>query len=126
MMRAATRFGWRDQLRPGIALREIVQQATASLIAMDANRLEELAHCCADLNRGAREYEPDAAMAEALQYAQKELKLLNQVLYETRANLAVLTQLHAMRVREMKALRASYRNGPPDTFERRGGIYGDN
>jgi hypothetical protein len=44
-------FEWQEQLRPGAALQEIVQQATAALIVMDAERLEELARCCADLNR---------------------------------------------------------------------------
>jgi hypothetical protein len=115
--------GWREQLRPGVALREIVAQATASLIAMDTERLEELARCCADLNRGsvdvhiAEFHGGDAANADAnhadseswtaLEQMAMDLRLLDRVLYETRANLTVLTRLHAVRMREIDLLQTS-------------------
>ena len=93
-------MAWQEQMRPGVALRDIVQQATAALVAMDAERLEELARCCADLNR---EIEARSEMAEtvvALRDVRKDLKLLNRVLYETRANLTVLSRLHTIRMQE--------------------------
>ena len=93
-------IGWREELRPGVALKGIVQQATAALIAIDAQRLEELALCCADLNR---EWEQSSACAEAageLRSAGGDLHLLGSVLGETRANLTVLLRLHTIRIRE--------------------------
>lgn len=100
--------GWQEQLRPGIALREIVQQATAALVSMDAERLEELAKCCADLNREIELSGQTAEAALALQEAGNDVKLLDCILYETRANLTVLSRLHALRLREAGALRRRY------------------
>jgi hypothetical protein len=91
---------WQEQLRPGVALKGIVQQATAALIAMDADRLEELALCCADLNRGLEGSGLDEESARALRSAASDLELLKCILHETRANLAVLSRLHTMRIRE--------------------------
>jgi hypothetical protein len=101
--------GWQEQLKPGATLRGIVQQATVALIAMDADRLEELAICCADLNR-----EPEAvgALADApasLAAAAGDLALLRCILRESRANLTVLTRVHAIRLRE--AILAQNRTG---------------
>jgi len=93
-------MGWQEQLRPGVALRGIVQQATEALIAMDAQRLEELALCCADLNReleGARMSPETAADFRA---SAEDMELLNRILFETRANLAVFSRLHVMRLGE--------------------------
>jgi erythromycin esterase-like protein len=90
---------WRVQLRPGVALREIVQQATASLLAMDAERLEELARCCADLNRDLQQNGQIAEVAAELQRARSEMELLRRILYETRANFMVISRLQAIRVR---------------------------
>ena len=90
---------WQEQLRPGVALRGIVQQATAALVAMDAARLEELAQCCVDLNRELEKTGiPDAA--GDLRASENDLKLLNRVLFETRANLAVFSQLQLMRFQQ--------------------------
>jgi mRNA degradation ribonuclease J1/J2 len=91
---------WQEQLRPGVALRAIVAQATAALVAMDAERLEELAKCCADLNREIDRSGESAAAALELRDAGSEIRLLDRVLYETRANLTVLSRLHAIRLRE--------------------------
>ena len=117
-------IGWREQLRPGTALRDIVQQATVALIAMDANRLEELARCCVDLNRDLqsesrseqdwigffKEMDGTETSGSEVSVAgngmpvrlatdlEWEMRLLGQVLYESRANLTVFSRLHRMRL----------------------------
>jgi hypothetical protein len=126
---------WQEQLRPGVALREIVQQATTALISMDAKRLEELAKCCADLNREIESSGEIAEAALALRDAENDVKLLGCVLYETRANLTVLSRLHAIRLREAGALRRRFADGhAPYAVETVAGLngmertvdYGDN
>jgi hypothetical protein len=97
---AGMTIGWQEQLRPGVALKGIVQQATAALIAMDAERLEELALCCADLNR---EWDKSGACGRAvsdLRGVESDRNLLKAILSETRANLTVLSRLHTIRLRE--------------------------
>lgn len=122
---------WQEQLKPGIALRQIVQQATVALVSMDAERLEELARCCADLNREV-ELSGDAADAAlALREVENDVNLLGRVLYETRANLTVLSRLHALRLREAGALQDSYRDlrAPAEAMQgsaERKADYGDN
>ena len=93
-------IGWQDQLKPGVALEGIVQQATAALIAMDAERLEELALCCADLNRELEDSGHREEAVIAFRSAGSELELLKRILHETRANLSVLSRLHTIRIRE--------------------------
>ena len=88
---------WQEQLKPGVALDQIVRQATAALVSMDASRLEELALCCADLNRELKESGQWGDTARTLVDARQELKLLELVLQETRANLSVLSRLRALR-----------------------------
>jgi hypothetical protein len=91
---------WQEQVQPGVALRTLVQEATTALIAMDAQRLEELSRCCADLNRELQGTGAMAAAAAEIQYASEDVHLLERVLFETRANLVVLSRLHAIRLRE--------------------------
>jgi hypothetical protein len=91
---------WREQLRPGVALRSIVREATASLIAMDAEKLEELALCCADLNRELRETGQMADAVLAMREARSDMELLGRVLQETRANLRVISRLRVTRLRD--------------------------
>jgi hypothetical protein len=91
---------WQEQVQPGVALRTLVQEATAALISMDAPRLEELARCCADLNRELQETGEMAQAAAEIQFAANDMTLLGRVLQETRANLVVLSRLHAIRLRE--------------------------
>jgi mRNA degradation ribonuclease J1/J2 len=98
---------WQEQLRPGAPLREIVQQATVALVAMDAERLEELAKCCMDLNREIESAGETAAAAVSLREAESDVKLLGRVLYETRANLTVLSRLHALRLGEANEMQSS-------------------
>jgi len=93
-------IGWQEQVRPGLVLRELLTEATAALISMDAQRLEELAQCCADLNQEARETGGLADARAELRQATQEMKLLHRVLLETRANLTVLSRLHVLRLRE--------------------------
>ena len=93
-------IGWQEQVRPGLALRELLTEATAALISMDAQRLEELAQCCVDLNQEVRETGDLADARAELQQATQEMKLLHRVLLETRANLTVLSRLHVLRLRE--------------------------
>ena len=93
-------IGWQEQLRQGGALKGIVQQATVALIAMDAERLEELALCCADLNREWDESGARTRAASELRGAGNDLNLLKSILRETRANLTVLSRLHTIRLRE--------------------------
>jgi len=128
-------IAWQEQLRPGVALRGIVQQATAALVAMDAERLEELARCCADLNRDWEESEDRAKAALEIRDASRDLALLEAVLHETRANLTVITRLHTMRLREAMELSRLQRGDRAQTdreafdlwlFRERRPEYGDN
>jgi len=114
---------WQEQVKPGAALRILVQEATAALVAMDAQRLEELAQCCADLNRDLQQSgEMKAATVEIDHVGADEVHILGRVLFETRANLVVLSRLHAIRVQErfFPILNASFGTGA------KGVAYGDN
>jgi len=105
---------WQEQLRPGVALQRIVKEATAALISMDAHRLEELARCCADLNRELQMSEEMNEAAADLKSAAEDVKLLERVLFETRANLTVITRLYVLRIRDKatpEAGTADYVNG---------------
>ncbi|WP_263359559.1 hypothetical protein [Acidicapsa ligni] len=104
---------WQEQLRPGIALRAIVRQATAALASMDADRLEELARCCVDLNRELQQsglVSPVDLVAETsnlhhdfkndLDEASGDLRVLERVLHATRSNLTVFSRLHVLRIQQ--------------------------
>jgi hypothetical protein len=104
-------IAWQEQLRPGVALKGIVQQATAALIAMDSERLDELALCCADLNREWDKCGARARVASDLRGAGSDLNLLKAILSETRANLTVLSRLHAIRLREALYLESRQSSG---------------
>jgi hypothetical protein len=91
---------WQEQVRPGAALRKLVKEATAALISMDTQRLDELARCCADLNRELQETGGIAEVVAELQDVADDMKLLKRVLFETRANLTVLSRLRVIRLRE--------------------------
>lgn len=122
---------WQQELRPGTALHAIVQEATDALIAMDTERLEELARCCADLNRELAANCSPAELREAADEIAAETRLLGRILVETRANLAVLTRLHVIHLKER--LDSSRAGGDTATarndyrhFCAGGGSYGDN
>jgi hypothetical protein len=80
-------------------LRELVVEASRSLARLDAGRLEELALCCQALNRdlevagiaGRIDFARQAKDAEA------DLAVFGRVLEATRANLAVMNRLRALR-----------------------------
>jgi hypothetical protein len=88
---------WQEELRPGEALREIVQQATAALIRMDADRLEELARCCADLNREIEQGKETIGTVRDLRSSENDVKVLGRILDETRANYMILSRLFSCR-----------------------------
>ena len=79
-------------------LREILQDTNSSLISMDRQRLEEMAGYCEQLVRGA--FQSGTSDQRNLDWdaTEDELKLLECVLRETRANLAVLLRLHFLRI----------------------------
>ncbi|HTJ30647.1 MAG TPA: hypothetical protein VL346_09110 [Acidobacteriaceae bacterium] len=91
---------WQKELRPGVALHTLVQEATAALIVMDAERLEELARCCADLNGELRANSSFEEATEVTGEIAAETRLLGRILIETRANLAVLSRLHVIHLQE--------------------------
>jgi len=97
-------IAWQEQLRPGVALREVVEQATAALVCMDAERLEELARCCVDLNLAIEENGETLEAARDFQGSQKDLRILGRVLHETRANYIVLSRLFVLRLQDADAL----------------------
>ncbi len=107
---------WQEQLQTPLALREMVREATEALVRMDAERLEELARCCCDLNRDLHPArmqpigadasvslvpEPIAGIARfpaaASPSMPQEMELFRLVLGETRANLSVLSRLRVLR-----------------------------
>lgn len=116
---------WKQGLRPGEALQGIVTEAIESLLAMDADRLEELSRCCADLNRelgtGSERTEAGQELAERAH----EMEMLRRILFETRANLAVMTRVRLMRLGAESGVLGG---ALPAGWMRRGGDveYGDN
>lgn len=92
----------KSQARP--ELRQLVREASQALARLDAVRLEELAQCCQALNRemrsrklnGQEGTDPDRAdLARQAREAAGEFVVFTRVLEATRANLDVLTRLHA-------------------------------
>ena len=104
-------IGWQEQLQTRGTLQEIVQQATEALIRMDSERLEELAQCCADLNREIQQSGQDTQvlneeriLRDEVQDSAYDMQLFERILFETRANLTVFSRLHVMRLREVGLL----------------------
>uniref|UniRef100_E6PZE3 Uncharacterized protein n=1 Tax=mine drainage metagenome TaxID=410659 RepID=E6PZE3_9ZZZZ len=113
--------GWQEQFQNGsgpsrsVELSGLVREATESLVRMDADRLEELARCCRDLNRepaGMIDQRVDQRLAtqDSMRERTRELAreltrqrasmdVFARLLVETRANLRVLSHLHALRLR---------------------------
>jgi len=81
-----------DASYPGQQVTSILAAATEALQAMDADRLEELARCCQDLNRRV-EAGTRAMLGCELAAKPVEMEMLRRVLMETRANLVVLTRV---------------------------------
>jgi len=84
-------------------LKALVAEATRALAQLDADRLEELALCCQALNRDLEAAGParPALVSNDLvrqsREAQADMALFGRVLDATRANLAVMNRLRALR-----------------------------
>jgi len=76
---------------------EIVRQANAALATINVASLEELAGCCADLDQFRspltliRSRDADRDLVDCVDV---ELRILEQVLAETRSNLSMLERLY--------------------------------
>jgi hypothetical protein len=122
---------WREQLKPGAALREIVQQATAALVRMDAERLEELARCCIDLHcQLVRRTDLNStgsgnALTE-IAGAVQDLEVLKRVLGATRDNLKVFTRLRLIQFQRLREMGSYGKVTGGWGYTERGGEYGDN
>lgn len=98
-------------------LKALVAEASRALALLDAPRLEELAACCAALNRdlpprGAGE--PKRLAREAAE-AVGEMRVFAHVLDATRANLRVMQRLRDLR---MGLLEYNERAGAADGYRR--------
>ncbi len=116
---------------------ELLQEATEALIQMDADRLEELARCCADLNRQPKQSRRSKApsplsiprrsiaisTAAGVSAERQSLATLARLLEETRANLRVLTHLHLLR---LKAEAGTLEQWESWQHRSAGACYGDN
>lgn len=78
----------------------MVVEASRALALLDADRLEELARACQALNREHKLGRANADRAEVARQsreAAREMALFARVLDATRANLAVMNRLRALR-----------------------------
>ncbi len=118
---------WQERLGAGGSLREIVREATAALVQMDAARLEELAHCCADLNPAWQQSMQDGEGSDSFASGAEELEVLRWLLAETEGNLKVLYRSRALRLRRY-AMRSDVEAGASGSWNRgwEGESYGDN
>lgn len=85
--------------RPTPELRQIVREASQSLVSLDAARLEELAACCEALTcdlKSARTAER-AELARQAADAASEMAVLARVLEATRANVQVMRRIRELR-----------------------------
>jgi len=87
-------------------LKQIVIEATQALARLDAQRLEDLALCCQNLNRALSESDRDesvyersnslrAEVARQAREATGEMAVFSQVLAATRANLKVIAHIRS-------------------------------
>ena len=88
-----------------LEMRELVQEASAALARLDAERLEELARCCQALNRDLRKRpqgRDGATLAAEAREAAGEFVVFTRVLAATRANLEVMMRLRAFRQEQLE------------------------
>ncbi len=111
----------------------LLREATDALVRMDADRLEELVRCCADLNRQMQSVELPAGnpspsmrrLAQEVSAHQASIAVMGRLLAETRANLRVLTRLHLLRLKAAESAAESQHAGV--WHVRPAGVdYGDN
>lgn len=83
---------------PVMDLKDLLAEASRSLSALDADRLEKLAPGCAVLRRGLGTMGSEALAALRRQAiaAAKEMAVFGRVLEATRANLAVIRRLREL------------------------------
>ena len=82
-------------------LKALVAEAVRSLSKLDANRLEELALSCQELNRDLAQATQQAMSYEA-RAAKPDMAALAQVLKATGANAAVMKRLRELRTNRME------------------------
>lgn len=102
-------------------LKEMVVEASRALARLDVERLEELALCCQALNRDLSrgdladgDGQARALLAVEARAAGNDMAVFARVLEATRANLNVMNRL-----RELRAGRLGYREGPLEYLEGR-------
>lgn len=84
-------------------LRELIVEASRALARLDAGRLEELALSCRALNRDLSWKLEDGGssrrgkVAQQAREAERDLAVLGRLLEATRANVAVMRRLRALR-----------------------------
>ena len=94
-----------EDQQSGMSMLEIVRQATAALTKMNVERLEDLAQCCEDLNPSSL----GVSLARCGGFVSGwngcqddfldiDLRVLGQILEETRANLSLLERLRVSRI----------------------------
>lgn len=83
---------------------EVAEEAIKALISLDAQRLEDLADCCEALNRGREGDAHSWAPRSDSSLLPGKIRILERMLYETRANLTVFTRLHRMRIRSISGI----------------------
>jgi hypothetical protein len=85
-------------------LKALVTEASRALAVLDADRLEELAQVCVELNRP---FADPAEMARQAREADGEMAVFARVLDATRGNVEVMRRL-----RDLREGRAGYGGGP--------------
>jgi len=116
---------WGKEMHPGSGLRGLLQEAIEALVLMNADRLEELARCCVDLNRDLPGWNEGCQPTTARLNVGLglDLELFGQILQETRANIRVLNRLRTPQFHI-----AGYSREPAMCMsaQRREAEYGDN
>jgi hypothetical protein len=104
-------------------MRALIVEASRSLAQLDSDRLEELALCCAELNREFAEGDAArrAEIAQSARDARQDFAVFARVLEATRANLKVMNRL-----RELRQGRRGYLEGRPFGSSETEAPYGNN
>lgn len=91
------------ELETDVALRELVRDAAQSLARLDADRLEELALSCEELNRDLVPGRVEIPVRDPLGM-ERDMAALARVLEATRSNLAVMNRLRKLHARRTEYL----------------------
>ena len=100
-------------------LRQLVREASRALTQLDADRLEELALCCQQLNRGLLTADDEVRVPLALQSreAQRDMAVFARVLEASRDNYKVMRRLFEMRAGRLEYGTASQWSGRSDAIK---------